>query len=332
MSERSASRAGRRPPRTVQRSPRGDAVPQSRTSAPCAPHLCSPSPKATVGRLPAANSGGAPARTVGIALDGANGTARIPDSDEGQWDGDPVWDRAVGPFQFIPSSWRIFGGDANGDGVADPNNVFDALPAMRRHLCPEGEVADVAVAIRSYNHSDEYVTEVVDWATRYAATPISGGYSLPVPRSSASEADLIAAHHDYPAVDLGVPVGTPVLAITSGVVQEAATAGTYPSDPNRCGSTVIVNGEDGATYTYCHLSAVSVVPGQLVAAAEPLGASGGTPGAPGAGNTTGPHLHLAIEMSGQAVCPQPLLLSIWTGSPLTTVGSMSSTSCIEETP
>ena len=87
---------------------------------------------------------------IGIALDGTNGTARIPDTDGGRWDFDPVWDRAVGPFQFIPSSWRIFGGDGNNDGIADPNNVYDAIGAMRRHLCPDGQIADIEAAIFSY--------------------------------------------------------------------------------------------------------------------------------------------------------------------------------------
>jgi len=44
---------------------------------------------------------------IGIPLDGTNGTARIPDSDDGRWDGDAVWDRAGGPFQFIPGGLSL---------------------------------------------------------------------------------------------------------------------------------------------------------------------------------------------------------------------------------
>jgi len=104
---------------------------------------------------------------IGMPLNGTNGTARIVDTDDGLWDGDTIWDRAVGPFQFIPGSWHIFGGDGDNDGLADPNNVFDAVPAMRRHLCPDGQIVDVEAAVFNYNRSLLYVEAVLDWARRY---------------------------------------------------------------------------------------------------------------------------------------------------------------------
>ncbi len=258
---------------------------------------------------------------IGIPLDGTNGTAWIVDSDDGRWDGDTIWDRAVGPFQFIPGSWRIFGGDGNNDGAADPNSVFDAVPAMRRHLCPDGQIIDVEAAIYSYNRSSAYVEAVLDWALRYtgplatAAIPIAG-YALVVPAALATEASLSRPHHDYAAFDLGIPVGTPVFAMTSGTATTASGAGTFPNDPNRCGTIVALAGVDGAIYTYCHLSRLAVVTGQVVGAGTPIGLSGGQPGAPGAGNTTGPHLHLGIRFAGATICPQPLLLAIYRARPI----------------
>lgn len=258
---------------------------------------------------------------IGIALDGSNGTAHIPDTDRGLWDRDSVWDRAVGPFQFIPSSWRLYGGDGDGDGVADPNNVFDAVPAVRRHLCPDGQIVDVEAAVFGYNQSQAYVDAVLDWAARYtgplatSAIPIAG-YALPIPSAVASEVSLARPHHDYAASDLGVPVGTPVFAMVAGTITSATPAGTFPADPRRCGTTVVIAGVDGASYTYCHLSRLAVVPDQVVAAGTPIALSGGQPGAPGAGNTTGPHLHLGIRFHGAAVCPQPLLLAIYRSQPI----------------
>lgn len=258
---------------------------------------------------------------IGIPLNGTNGTARIVDTDNGLWDGDTVWDRAVGPFQFIPGSWRIFGGDGNNDGVADPNNIFDAVPAMRRHLCPDGQIIDIWAAVFNYNRSQAYVEAVLDWARRYtgplatAAVPIAG-YALVVPSSLVNEALLTRPHHDYAAIDIGLPVGTPLFAMVGGTVTTASVAGTFPQDPNRCGTTVVIAGVDGAIYTYCHLSRLAVTPGQVIGAGTPIGLSGGHPGAPGAGNTTGPHLHLSIRYAGATVCPQPLLLAIYRAQPI----------------
>src|SRR5215213_4553989 len=76
-------------------------------------------------------------RITGPPLDG-NGVASIADSDGGRWDGDTTWDRAVGPMQFIPTTWRSLGRDGNGDGVADPNNLFDAAVAAAGYLCLSG--------------------------------------------------------------------------------------------------------------------------------------------------------------------------------------------------
>ncbi|MFP5376688.1 MAG: lytic transglycosylase domain-containing protein, partial [Acidimicrobiia bacterium] len=72
---------------------------------------------------------------IGIPLDGSRGTARITDTDGGRYDGDTAFDRAVGPMQFIPSTWATAGIDGNGDGIRDPNNIFDATRATAAYLC-----------------------------------------------------------------------------------------------------------------------------------------------------------------------------------------------------
>lgn len=260
---------------------------------------------------------------IGIPLDGTNGTARIPDTDDGTHDGDTTWDRAVGPMQFIPSSWAIFGTDGNGDGRRDPHNIYDAVPAAVRHLCPGGSVTDAEAALLDYNHSFAYVADVLDWAARYSGPlasvgTVTEGYTYPLPAPYATEAVATRSHNAYAAIDVGAPVGTPIFAIVGGTVTTAITdVGIYqPGGAGRCGNTVILSGADGATYTYCHLLAVTVVPGQTVAAGQGIGLTGGEPGTPGAGNTTGPHLHLGVRAYGNAVCPQPLLLAILRGTPV----------------
>ena len=139
-------------------------------------------------------------------------------------------------------------------------------------------------------------------------------------------------HHDYPATDLGVPVGTPTFAMVDGTVTTATSGvGVYPGSGGRCGNTVIIEGVDTVRYTYCHLSAVTVTTGESVAAGQQVGLTGGQPGAPGAGNTTGPHLHLSMRGSGRTLCPQPLMLSILLGSPINPLAAPSS-GCISGQP
>lgn len=109
---------------------------------------------------------------LGPALDGSHGMARIPSNEQTvKWHGDAKWDHAVGPMQFIPSTWKKWSSDGNQDGEADPNNVFDAAYGAARYLCASGR--DLATddgwtrAVHSYNHSDKYVSKVRARANAY---------------------------------------------------------------------------------------------------------------------------------------------------------------------
>ena len=124
---------------------------------------------------------------IGIALTGRSGTARIPDTDDGLYDGDRQWDRAVGPMQFIPSTWRSAGLDGNDDGLIDPQNVYDATLSAGAYLCrgaaPErlSSTSGLARAAYSYNRSRSYVSKVLDYAYRYSdgSSGASGPGGLP---------------------------------------------------------------------------------------------------------------------------------------------------------
>lgn len=109
----------------------------------------------------------------GVPLDGTRGNMEIPDTDGGKLDGDATHDRAMGPFQFIPETWRRYGVDANGDGRADPENIDDAALSAARYLCvssggdmttPQGWEK----AVKVYNNSMAYVIDVRDHANAYS--------------------------------------------------------------------------------------------------------------------------------------------------------------------
>ncbi|SDJ45723.1 Membrane-bound lytic murein transglycosylase B [Frankineae bacterium MT45] len=124
-------------------------------------------------------------RILGPALDGVS-TALIRDTDHGVLDGDVVYDRAVGPMQFIPSTWKTWGVDGNGDGVADPSNLFDAALSAAHYLCAAaGEVATpagMARAVLAYNHSATYLATVLGLEVAYATgKPAVLPVAVPVP-------------------------------------------------------------------------------------------------------------------------------------------------------
>ncbi|MER5504398.1 lytic transglycosylase domain-containing protein [Streptomyces sp. NPDC002766] len=115
---------------------------------------------------------------LGPQLDG-NGFALIKDTDGGKYDGNSSYDQAVGPMQFIPSTWAWAGRDGNGDGKKDPNNVYDAALAAAHYLCRDNwdlsNQTDLNSAILSYNNSQDYLNTVLSWLEYYR----KGTHSIP---------------------------------------------------------------------------------------------------------------------------------------------------------
>jgi hypothetical protein len=137
-----------------------------------------------------------------------------------------------------------------------------------------------------------------------AKVAVTGDYALPVERIWFDQHPewFTKPHHDYPAADIPVPTGTPIYAAAPGVVVST------PSD-GRCGIGVVINGNDGAQYTYCHglPGSQEVEPGAKVSTGQPLMLSANT------GNSTAPHLHFAIRVDGSARCPQPFFEMVTRG-------------------
>jgi murein DD-endopeptidase MepM/ murein hydrolase activator NlpD len=263
----------------------------------------------------------------GPTLDGSvPGTRVVPDTDGGVLDGDPTWDRALGSAQFLPGSWRTYGRDGNGDGLADPQNVYDAALSTVTYLClrTPGDYRDpdhLARALRGYNNSTHYVETVASWIAYYRAFAFTQGsitaaglYAFPLPVASVTLAHIRRTHHDYPASDLPVPEGTPVYASHPGTV----TALYTPCPSCTCGYGITVTAHDGHRYTYCHGRglAAHIQHGVAVAAGELIMASGNT------GNSATPHLHFQIRNpQGALVCPQGPLEAWWNGVSLSPAGS-----------
>ncbi|KUM97376.1 glycoside hydrolase [Streptomyces yokosukanensis] len=102
---------------------------------------------------------------------GGNRTS-FPDTDGGKWDGTASGERAVGPFQFLPSTWESTGRDGNGDGTKDPHNADDAALGAAVYLCGNGrnltDRSQLDAAILQYNHSQAYLADVLSWIDRYS--------------------------------------------------------------------------------------------------------------------------------------------------------------------
>lgn len=134
---------------------------------------------AGIGRVESGHANGGQVSTTGSALtpilgprlDGTNSTRAIRDTDRGVFDFDTEFDRAVGPMQFIPTSWNAYAMDGNKDGKKDPQNIYDATLTAGRYLCAGDRdlstEAGLDKAIFSYNQSPEYVRTVKAWTAFY---------------------------------------------------------------------------------------------------------------------------------------------------------------------
>jgi membrane-bound lytic murein transglycosylase B len=133
---------------------------------------------AGIGRIESmhANGGATDARGTAIqpiygpSLDGTlPGNEVIVQSSGG---GRVTYARAMGPMQFLPGTWARYASDGDGDGVADPQNLYDATLAAARYLCSGGlnlrDQSQVMASILRYNNSMPYAENVLGWAAAYA--------------------------------------------------------------------------------------------------------------------------------------------------------------------
>jgi hypothetical protein len=158
---------------------------------------------------------------------------------------------AVGWMQFLPSTWKRWGVDANGDGVADPYNPVDAIFSAARYLQAAGAAKNVGRAIFAYNHASWYVQSVLLRAKLIGGMPnqLIGALS-----------ELVQGHFPVAAraryVDRGrsgTPIyakpGSPVIAVDDGRVLRVGKNA-------QLGRYVVLQDETGNTYTYAGLGSV----------------------------------------------------------------------------
>jgi murein DD-endopeptidase MepM/ murein hydrolase activator NlpD len=121
---------------------------------------------------------------------------------------------------------------------------------------------------------------------------------VPVSTSQKSNFGQERTYETHPGADFTVPVGTEVKSIMDGVVQVADF-----NFNSSCGATIDIDYKNGFWSRFCHLSKIDVKKGDNVKQGQVIGLSGGKVGAPGAGNSTGPHLHLTLKKDGENVDP-----------------------------
>ncbi|GHH88523.1 hypothetical protein GCM10018793_68510 [Streptomyces sulfonofaciens] len=152
-------------------------------------------------------------------------------------------------------------------------------------------------------HTDDPVdasgwTQTLLSAEPETATCVNRQYAYVLPHSAVSRSELDDPHHDYSAIDIQVPIGTPVYAVTRGTV--GYIGGGF-------GNGLTITDADGTTYVYGHLDTRQVAAGATVSPGQYLGESGNT------GDSTGPHLHFEIRVGGVKHCPQQMLLDLYDG-------------------
>jgi murein DD-endopeptidase MepM/ murein hydrolase activator NlpD len=188
---------------------------------------------------------------------------------------------ALGWMQFIPSTWKAYGVDANGDGRKDPYNPVDAICAAARYLKAAGGDTNIRNAIFAYNHATWYVDEVLLYARQYGRLPddlvgsltgLTTGDRFPVAAksryaddiseraaaknarptkgSSGNVADVVSSSPTRRGINIYSHDGAPVVAVNDGTIQRVG-------QNKKLGRFVVLEDSYGNRFTYAQLGEVA---------------------------------------------------------------------------
>jgi hypothetical protein len=180
---------------------------------------------------------------------------------------------AVGWMQFMPSTWKTWGVDANGDGVADPYNPVDAIFSAARYLHAAGASKSVNQAIFAYNHASWYVQSVLLRAKLIGGMPsqligaltglVEGHFPVAAPSKYADQAVTKLAKKRVKGTNAAVPVNStgaksvqifakqkaPVIAVNDGKIVKIG-------ETSSLGHYLQLQDSTGNIYTYAHLGSI----------------------------------------------------------------------------
>ncbi len=181
---------------------------------------------------------------------------------------------AVGWMQFLPSTWKRYAVDANGDGVADPYNPADAIFTAARYLHAAGASQSLSNAVFAYNHAGWYVQSVLLRAELIGGMPkgfinavtglVQGHFPVAAPAKYADDAVLKLAKTRVKTANAAVMVksdpsttgtaiyadqGSPVIAVNDGKIVKIGQNA-------QLGRYVELQDATGNTYTYANLGSI----------------------------------------------------------------------------
>jgi len=180
---------------------------------------------------------------------------------------------AVGWMQFLPSTWKQWGVDANGDGIADPYNPVDAIFTAARYLQAAGAAKDLPRAIFAYNHAGWYVQSVLLRAKLIGGVPsaligalsglVEGRFPVAAKATYADDSVERLATRRVHGGNAAIPIdsgsatatsifaraGSPVIAVNDGKLVALG-------HNHRLGNYLKLQDATGNVYTYAELGSI----------------------------------------------------------------------------